>query len=68
MTEEKVPYLNDTTTTKWADVRFPNGRHTGVRVLRGTTIIEVMRDGCKMIVDISDSLPLDLTVNKAYNG
>lgn len=67
MSEERVPYL-DTTTTDWADVRFPDGKHSGVRVLRGTSIIEVMREGRKTIVDIATCLPIDLSEKTVYNG
>ncbi len=68
MSETKAEYRTnvDTTTTQWADVRFPDGKHTGVRVLRGTTIIEIMRDGRKTIVDTAACLPIDLTRQVVY--
>jgi hypothetical protein len=67
MSEERVPYL-DTTTTAWADVRFADGKHTGVRVLRGTTVIEVQRAGRKLLFNTADCLPIDLIDISEYNG
>jgi hypothetical protein len=51
MTEERIPYLE---TAQWLDLRFDDGKHTGVRVRLGTTIIEVKRDGRKTLVDIAE--------------
>lgn len=64
MSEERVPY---TTTTQWTDLRFDDGKHTGVRVLRGTTVIEIMREGRKKLVDIAECLPIDLSRETVYN-
>ncbi len=63
MTETRAPYV---ATTQWADLRFDDGRHTGVRVLRGTTVIEIMREGRKKLVDITECLPLDSQEKIAY--
>lgn len=57
MSERREPYLS-TATPDWLDLRFDDGKHTGVRVLRGTTIIEVMREGRKKIMDIADCVPV----------
>lgn len=56
-----------TNTTEWADVRFADQRHTGVRVLRGQTIIEIQRDGRRIIVDIAEYMPIDQTAKQVYN-
>lgn len=45
---------------QWLDIRFEDGEHAGVRVLRGTTIIEVQRKGRKLLIDIATCLPIDL--------
>lgn len=61
MSEERAAYETTTTTdTRWADVRFADGKHTGVRVLRGTTIIEVKRDGRQTIVDVASCIPIEV--------
>lgn len=55
MSEERVAYLESSTTSSlWADVRFADGKHTGVRVLRGTSIIEIMRDRRRLVFDIAE--------------
>lgn len=66
MSERRAPYL-DSTVIDWVDVRFSDGKHSGVRVLRGTTIIEVQREGRKMLIDTATCLPVDLTIKGVYN-
>lgn len=39
---------------QWLDVRFDNGEHTGVRILAGTTIIEVQRQRRTKVFDIAE--------------
>lgn len=68
MSEERTVYETATDNTRWADVRFADGKHTGVRVLRGTTIIEVKRDGRQTIVDVASCAPLDLAAKQVYDG
>jgi hypothetical protein len=67
LSEERVAYRlpND---DKWAWVRNAAGRATNVRVLRGTTVIEILHKGEKVIVDISQIEAIDLAVKCAYNG
>lgn len=48
-----------TDNARWADLRFADGKHTGVRVLRGTTVIEVRRDGRQTLVDIATCVALE---------
>lgn len=38
---------------RWLDLHFDDGQHTGVRILAGTTIIEVQRKGRKKLVDVA---------------
>jgi hypothetical protein len=66
MSEERAPYTvpND---DKWIDVRFADGKHTGVRVLRGTTVIEVIRDRRKTLVDIAEMSTIDLSSKAVYD-
>lgn len=66
MSETRPPYLN-TTSHLWLDLRFDDGKHTGVRVLRGTTVIEVQRDGRKKIVDIAECMPIEATPKACYD-
>lgn len=63
MTETRATYHPS---TQWFDLRFDDGKHTGVRVLRGTTVIEIMREGRKKLVDITECLPLEQTENISY--
>lgn len=67
MSEERVPYVAGTATIQWADVRFADGKHTGVRVLRGTTIIEVQREGRKLLLDTATCQPIDLSKQIVYD-
>lgn len=57
MSEEReiytVPGTSPGKTSRWVDIRFDDGKHTGVRVLYGTTVIEVRRDGRRRILDIA---------------
>lgn len=59
MNEQRIP-SGDTTVIEWADVRFDDGKHTGVRVLRGTYVIEIKRDGRTRTLDIRTCTPIDL--------
>lgn len=60
MSETSAPYaVTGSDGSQWLDVRFDNGEHTGVRILRGTTIIEVQRNGRRKLMDIADCKPLD---------
>lgn len=52
---------------QWLDIRFEDGEHTGVRVLRGTAIIEVQRKGRKLLIDIATCQPIDQTLKKVYD-
>lgn len=66
MSEERTLYhvpVDD----KWVFVRNHAGRVTNVRVLRGTTVIEVLHKGEKVIVDITEMVAIDLTVKKVYD-
>lgn len=62
MTEETVPYVvsTDEHSTRWMFVRNREGRATNVRCLRGTTIIEVLHRGEKILVDVTEMTPIDL--------
>lgn len=55
------------TDTRWEDVRFADGKHTGVRVLRGTTIIEVRRDGRQTLVDVAEIRAIDIPSQLVYD-
>lgn len=65
MSEERVPYLNSI--GRWIDIRFDDGKHTGVRVRLGTTVIEIQREGRQKIVDIAECAPIDLPVKSVYS-
>jgi len=55
VSEERAAYaVPNANSSQWYDIRFADGRHTGVRVLRSTSIIEVQRDGRKMLFNISE--------------
>lgn len=55
-----------TTTSRWIDIRFDDGKHTGVRVRLGTTVIEIQREGRQKVVDIATCAPIDLPVKSGY--
>jgi hypothetical protein len=40
--------------SRYIDLRFDDGTHSGVRLLRGTSIIEVQRKGVKKLFDLSE--------------
>jgi hypothetical protein len=55
----------------YADLRLPDGSHSGVRVdaLRG--VIEIQRRGTKYYFDltqIQDNLPVAIITNTCYDG
>ncbi len=52
LSEQAVQYRVPTD-DKWVFVRNREGRVTNVRVMRGTTIIEVLHKGEKILVDIA---------------
>lgn len=61
MSEERVTYGVPTEVNSlWAFVRNRAGRATNVRCLRGTTIIEVLHRGEKILVDVADMKAIDL--------
>lgn len=70
MSEEAVPYNvpNDEYSARWVFVRNRQGRATNVRCLRGTTIIEVLHRGEKILVDITEMNAIDISLKSAYNG
>lgn len=53
---------------RWVFVRNRQGRATNVRCLRGTTIIEVLHKGEKILVDVAEMKAIDITLKSAYNG
>lgn len=55
-------------TPQWADIYFEDGAHTGVRVLRGTTIIEVQRKGRKLLIDTATCKAIDQLEKTVYDG
>lgn len=59
MSEERVPYQVPTD-DKWIFVRNHAGRATNVRVLRGTTVIEVLHKGERLLVDIAEPRPIEI--------
>lgn len=67
MSEEKAPYQVPNE-NRWVDLRFPDGKHTGVRVLSGTTVIEVIRDGRKRLFDVAEMQTIDLSSKSVYDG
>lgn len=70
MSEERAIYAvpNEEHNTRWVFVRNRQGRATNVRCLRGTTIIEVLHKGEKILVDIADIKAIDITAKSTYNG
>lgn len=66
MSERRELYLA-AVPSRWIDIRFNDGKHTGLRVLSGTTVIEIKRDGRKMVVDIVECMPIDLAREKVYD-
>lgn len=59
MSEERAQYrlpVDD----KWVFIRNQEGRATNVRVLRGTTVIEVLHRGERVLVDIAQSAPIEI--------
>lgn len=55
MIEQRPAYtVPNANSSQWVDVRFEDGQHTGVRVLRGTSIIEAQRNGRKVLFDIAE--------------
>lgn len=53
---------------RWVFVRNGAGRATNVRVLRGTTIIEVLHRGEKILVDVAEMKAIDFAGASVYNG
>lgn len=67
MNEERVPYhlpIDD----RWVFVRNREGRATNVRVQRGTTIIEVLHRGERVLVDVAEMAAIDLPAKCSHNG
>lgn len=55
MSEEHVDYaVPNARASRWLDIRFDDGKHTGVRILAGTTVIEVQRQRRIKVVDIAE--------------
>lgn len=67
MSERRESYVTDNQPSRWIDICFDDGTHTGVRVRAGTTVIEVQRRGRQKIVDITTCLPIDLADKKVYS-
>lgn len=66
MSESREPYtVPNAPPSRWLDIRFDDGKHTGVRVLIGTSVIEVRRDGRQRIVDIS--APIEAQQKACYD-
>lgn len=59
MSEERVQYRVPTD-DKWVFIRNSSGRVTNVRVLRGTTVIEVLHRGERVLVDVAEPLPIEI--------
>lgn len=70
MSEERVTYELPTEEhgVRWVFVRNRQGRATNVRCLRGTTIIEVLHKGEKILVDVAEMHAIDFAVKGVYNG
>lgn len=66
MSEERVMYRVPRD-NNWVFVRNREGRATNVRVLRGTTVIEVLHKGEKVLVDIATIEAIDFPVQSMYN-
>jgi hypothetical protein len=54
------PNTEDDRGARWEFVRNRDGRATNVRCLRGTTIIEVLHRGEKILVDVTEMKAIDL--------
>lgn len=65
MSECREAYLNNT--GRWIDIRFDDGKHTGVRVRLGTTVIEIQREGRQKIVDVTECKTIDPMVKSVYS-
>lgn len=52
---------------RWVFVRNRAGRATNVRVQRGTTIIEVLHRGEKILVDVKEMAAIDQTAKTVYS-
>lgn len=70
MSETPVVYEVPTEehSVRWVFVRNRQGRATNVRCLRGTTIIEVLHKGEKILVDVAEMQAIDIAVKTVYNG
>jgi hypothetical protein len=65
---KRKPAIPEQNSAQWADLYFDDGRtHTGVRVLRGTTVIEVQHRGRKVLIDIADFVTIDFSQDKVYS-
>lgn len=69
MSEERAAYQVPTEEQgmRWAFIRNREGRATNVRCLRGTTIIEVLHRGEKILVDVAEFAPIDITGESVYD-
>lgn len=70
MSESRETYTVPTEehSARWVFVRNRQGRATNVRCLRGTTIIEVLHKGEKILVDVAEMQAIDFPVQSVYNG
>jgi hypothetical protein len=70
MSEERASYEVPALVThsaQWTFVRNRDGRATNVRCLRGTTIIEVLHRGEKVLVDVAEFAPIDIAAKTVYD-
>lgn len=67
MSESREPY-HVPADDRWVFVRNREGRATNVRVRRGTTIIEVLHKGEKILVDVAEMAAIDLPRETVYSG
>lgn len=62
------PTISTDQRSQWEFVLDHEGKRTNVRCLRGTTIIEVLYKGEKILVDVADMKPVDLMAESVYSG
>jgi len=69
VSETTIPYAvpTDEQSTRWVFVRNRQGRATNVRVLRGTSIIEVLHKGERILVDVAQIEAIDLAGKSVYS-
>lgn len=64
--EQDQSWIPEPNSPQWEFVRFRNGKPTNVRYLRGTTIIEILHKGEKVLFDVSDFATIDFSADKVY--